>query len=104
MPDFGEKDWAVPTLLSKDGEPSFRMECHTLQEAFVRVERWPTADQARARFWVTGKDKGYSFRFLNRRSKKGSPGKITERPSRHPVSRRNPARLITREWRVVTVR
>jgi len=41
MPDFKEEDWALPTLLSKDGEPSFHMECHTLQDAFVRVEKWP---------------------------------------------------------------
>jgi hypothetical protein len=35
------------------------------------IGRWPTADQARARFWVTGKDKGYSFRFLDRRRRHG---------------------------------
>ena len=51
MSDFGEEDWILPTLLSKDGGPSFRVECHTLQEAFVRVGKWPPADQARARFW-----------------------------------------------------
>ena len=71
MADFREENWALPALLSKDGEPSFHMECRTLQEAFISV--WPTADQARARFWVTGKKKGYSFRFLDRRWRHGQP-------------------------------
>jgi hypothetical protein len=73
MPDFREEDWGLPAFLSKDGEPSFRMECPTLQEALAKVERWLAADQARARFWVTGKDKGYSFRFLDRRWRNGRP-------------------------------
>jgi len=66
MPGFRE-EWTLPTLLRKDGEPSFQMEYRTPQEAFVMVRTWTPADQARARFWVDGKDKGYSFRFLDRR-------------------------------------
>jgi hypothetical protein len=74
MPDFGEENWALPSVLSKDGEPSFRIERRSLQEALVEVKTWPTADRARARFWVTGKHKGYSFRFLERRWRRGHPG------------------------------
>jgi hypothetical protein len=70
MPGFRE-EWTLRTLLRKDGEPSFQMECRTLQEAFVLVRTWTPADQARARFWVDSKDKGYSFRFLDSRWRHG---------------------------------
>lgn len=62
MPAYNPKDRNLPTVLLKAGDQSFTpMECHTLAEAVVEVARWSGDEQAKARFRIIGKDKGYEY-------------------------------------------
>jgi hypothetical protein len=62
MPKYNRKDAYLQTILVKDGDRSFKpMTCATLAEAVIEVARWSEAEQAKARFRITGKDKGYEY-------------------------------------------
>jgi hypothetical protein len=65
MPKYNPKDAYMQTLLVKEGDQSFApVVCATLGEAVIEVARWSAAEQAKARFRITGMDKGneYSWR------------------------------------------
>jgi hypothetical protein len=62
MPEYNPKDINLQTVLVKDGDRSFTpMVCPSLAEAVIEVARWSEAEQAKARFRITGKDKGYEY-------------------------------------------
>ena len=62
MPKYNPKDAYQQTLLVKEGDQSFApMVCATLGEAVIEVARWSEAEQAKARFRIAGKDKGYEY-------------------------------------------
>jgi hypothetical protein len=62
MPKFDPEDINLQTVLHKHGDRAFQpMVCGTLGEAMLEVGRWPKSEQAKARFRITGKDKGYEY-------------------------------------------
>ena len=62
MPEYNPKDLNLQTVLVKDGDRSFTpMVCPSLAEAVIEVARWSEAEQAKARFRITGTDKGYEY-------------------------------------------
>ncbi|MGC1715666.1 MAG: hypothetical protein WA776_14045 [Xanthobacteraceae bacterium] len=62
MPKFNLEDINLQTVLVKAGDRSFTaMVCPSLAEAVIEVARWSEAEQAKARFRITGKDKGYEY-------------------------------------------
>lgn len=62
MPEYNPKDINRETVLVKDGDRSFeQMVFPTLAEAVIEVGRWSEAEQKKARFRITGTDKGYEY-------------------------------------------
>jgi hypothetical protein len=43
-----------PTTVTKDGDPTFSLGCHTLGEAIIEVHKWAPEDKNRARFDIDG--------------------------------------------------
>ncbi len=57
MTEYRPEDINQQTVLYKDGDPSFEMNCPTLGEAVIEVKnRWSKDDQERARFKITGRE------------------------------------------------
>lgn len=62
MPVYNPKDIDSETVLVKAGDRTFTPKvCPTLAEAVTEVACWSEAEQAKARFGITGKDKGYEY-------------------------------------------
>ncbi len=62
MPIYNPKDIDRETVLVKDGDRTFTpMVCPSLAEAVREVACWSEAEQAKARFRITGTGKGYEY-------------------------------------------
>jgi hypothetical protein len=62
MPEYNPRDIYRETVLAKNGDRSFeQMVFPTLAEAVQEVACWSEAEQAKARFRITGADKGYEY-------------------------------------------
>jgi hypothetical protein len=62
MPEYNPRDIYRETVLVKDGDRSFeQMVCPSLGEAVKEVACWSEDEQAKARFRITGADKGYEY-------------------------------------------
>jgi hypothetical protein len=54
MPTFDREKLNKRTTVTKDGDPFFKLDCFTLMEAIVEVDKWPPFDKDKTHFKTDG--------------------------------------------------